>query len=76
MILPRMGSITLNVQIGDSVYSMEGDHVEPGVSIKNPGRRRTMPLNLLSCIGNPATVISGAAKRRKGVCHRLSWRRG
>ena len=66
MILPRMGSITLNVQIGDSVYSMEGDHVEPGVSIKNPGEEENNALNLLSCIGNPATVISGAAKGEKG----------
>ena len=66
MILPRMGSITLNVQIGDSVYGMEGDHVEPGVSIKNPGEEENNALNLLSCIGNPATVISGAAKGDQG----------
>ena len=47
MILPRMGSITLNVQIGDSVYGMEGDHVEPGVSIKNPGGEQRLESSLL-----------------------------
>ena len=66
VILPRMGSITLNVQIGDSVYGMEGDHVEPGVSIKNPGEEENNALNLLSCIGNPATVISGEARGDRG----------
>jgi len=66
MILPRMGSITLNVQIGDSVYGMEGDHVEPGVSIKNPGSEENNALNLLSCIGNFAKVISGDAKGAEG----------
>lgn len=66
MILPRMGSITLNVQIGDSVYGMEGDHVEPGVSIKNPGAEENNALNLLSCIGNPAKVITGEAKGSMG----------
>ena len=66
MILPRMGAITLNVRIGDSVYGMEGDHVEPGVSIKNPGEEENNALDLLSCIGNPAVVITGAAKGDRG----------
>lgn len=66
VILPRMGAITLNVQIGDSVYGMEGDHIEPGVSIKNPGPEENSALNLLSCIGNPAVVLSGEAKGAEG----------
>lgn len=66
VILPRMGSITLNVQIGDSVYGMEGDHVEPGVSIKNPGAEENNALNLLSCVGNSAVVLTGEAKGDRG----------
>ena len=66
VILPRMGSITLNAKIGDSVYGMQCDHVEPGVSIKNPGAEENNALVLLSCIGNEATLISGPAKGAKG----------
>ena len=68
MILPRMGAITLNVRIGDSVYGMEGDHVEPGVSIKNPGEEENNALDLLSCIGNPAVVITGATNEMGFNC--------
>lgn len=66
MILPRMGSITLNVKIGDSVYGMAGDHIEPGVTIKNPGAEENSALQLLTCIGNPARIISGDAKGAEG----------
>lgn len=65
-ILPRMGSITYNVKIGDSVYGMEGDHIEPGVTIKNPEEEENNALNLLSCVGNTATVLTGQAKGSKG----------
>ncbi len=66
MILPRMGSITYNVKIGDSVYGMEGDHIEPGVTIKNSKEEENNALSILSCIGNKATVITGEAKGEKG----------
>ena len=66
VILPRMGGITYNVKIGDSVYSMEGDHIEPGVTISNPIADENTALNILSCIGNEAKVITGDAKGEKG----------
>ena len=67
MILPRMGSITLNVQIGDSVYGLAGDHIEPGVTIKNhQSSSENGALNVLSCVGNDAVVISGDAKGDRG----------
>ena len=31
-ILPSIGGITINVQVGDSAFGWAGDHVEPGVS--------------------------------------------
>ena len=33
--LPNTGSIVYNVRLGDSVYGLAGDHIEPGVTIKN-----------------------------------------
>ena len=49
------------------------DHVEPGVSVENrvSDRRysngQSRALNVLSCIGNEATVVGGDAKGDKGV---------
>jgi len=70
-IYPGVGGITYNVRIGDRARGLFADHVEPGVSISNftqyagqPGPNRA--LNLFSCVGNTATVISGEAKGKKG----------
>lgn len=65
-ILPATGGITYNFQIGDSCMELEGDHVEPGVSIKNRDNAENAALMLLSCIGNQAVVKSGDAKGTKG----------
>ena len=65
-ILPGVGAITYNVKIGDSVYAMECDHVEPGVSIQNPDARENTALNTLACVVNTATVVSGDAKGETG----------
>ncbi len=68
-VLPGTGGICYSHQIGDSAYTIQGDHVEPGVTIKHPNRDFNASLNVLSCIGNDATLISGAAKGAKGtVC--------
>lgn len=71
MALPGVGSITYNVKVGDLVNAFEADHVEPGVSIKNHDKTfgawdPNLGLTFLSCIGNPAVVISGDAKGEKG----------
>lgn len=65
-VLPATGGISYNVKIGDSCMKWVGDHVEPGVSIKNPGGPENSALMLLSCIGNEARVTSGEAKGAKG----------
>lgn len=73
LVLPGVGGITYNVRVGDPACGWEADHVEPGVSIENkendPRSRdaANAALNLLSCIGNEAVVISGDAKGAKGV---------
>lgn len=60
------GGITYNYSIGDSCMDLYGDHIEPGVSIKNPRAGENSALNTLSCVGNEAKVVSGDAKGKKG----------
>lgn len=72
-ILPGVGGITYNLRVGDSATDWEADHVEPGVSIsnfsKNGNRQEAVNagLNLLACVGNKATVISGEAEGEQGT---------
>lgn len=73
MVLPGVGGITYNIRVGDPACGWEADHVEPGVSIENKendprfGQGANAALNVLSCIGNEAVVVSGDAKGAKGV---------
>lgn len=73
VVLPGVGGITYNVRVGDPACGWEADHVEPGVSIENKendprfGQGANVALNVLSCVGNEAVVVSGDAKGSKGV---------
>jgi len=68
--LPATGGITYNFRIGDSAIDIWGDHIEPAVTIRNPDKDKLSPsnggLNMLSCIGNRAFVVSGSAKGEVG----------
>ncbi len=70
-ILPSIGGITLNIQVGDSAFGLAGDHIEPGVSCsansEKPFEFPNNSLQLLSCIGNEAMIVSGEAKGEKGI---------
>lgn len=70
-ILPSIGGITLNIQVGDSAFGWAGDHVEPGVSCtadtKKPFEHPNVSLQMFSCVGNRAKVISGKAEGSTGV---------
>ena len=66
-VLPGTGGICYSHQIGDSACDLQGDHVEPGVTIKHLNKDFNASLNVLSCIGNDAVVTTGAAKGAKGV---------
>jgi len=70
-LLPGTGGITYNVKIGDPAFGWAGDHVEPGVStILNEEKRYDPPTrgyNFYACVGNEAVIITGDAKRTKGV---------
>lgn len=65
-ILPATGGITYNVSIGDSAFGWVGDHVEPGVSMRNEDKSENAALTTFACIGNRARVISGDAKGATG----------
>lgn len=69
-ILPGIGGITLNVQVGDPAFGWAGDHIEPGVSCTadtlKPFEHPNTSLQLFSCVGNKAKVISGAARGSVG----------
>jgi len=72
-ILPGVGGITYNLRVGDPACGWEADHVEPCVSADNKendprrGQMANTAFNVLSCVGNEATVVTGDAKGSKGV---------
>jgi len=69
-ILPTIGGITLNVQVGDPAFGWAGDHIEPGVSCtadtNKPFEHPNVSVQLFACAGNKAKVTSGAAKGALG----------
>jgi hypothetical protein len=73
MVFPGVGGITYNVRVGDPACDWEADHVEPGVSLENKendprqGQAANAAFNILSCVGNQVTVVTGQAKGAKGV---------
>jgi hypothetical protein len=73
MILPGVGGITYNIRVGDRACGWMADHVEPGISLENREDDKLRPqgqsraLNVLSCVGNEATIVEGDAKGEKGV---------
>lgn len=70
-LLPGIGGITLNVQAGDPAFGLAGDHIEPGVSctanMEKPNDFPNNTLQLFSCVGNEAKIISGDARGETGV---------
>jgi hypothetical protein len=66
LLAPRTGGITYNARIGDSAIHLWGDHIEPAVSIKRDNANANGGLNVLSCIGNRARVVTGDAKGEWG----------
>jgi hypothetical protein len=61
------GGITYNAQIGDICTGWVADHLEPGVTTRNPDDDQNDGYTLFSCIGNEAVVSAGDAKGGKGI---------
>lgn len=70
-ILPSIGGITLNLQVGDSAFGWAADHVEPGVSCTGdthkPYEHPNNSLQVFACVGNKARIITGEAKGAEGL---------
>jgi hypothetical protein len=70
-LLPGIGGITLNIQVGDPAFGWAGDHLEPGVSCiadtQKPNDHPNVGVQIFSCTGNKARMISGEAKGKTGV---------
>ncbi|MBN2380917.1 DUF4438 domain-containing protein [candidate division WOR-3 bacterium] len=70
-IAPSIGGISYNVKIGDPAFGWAGDHVEPGVSTLVDEEKRygfaTTSYHFYSCVGNEAVVVTGDAKKKKGI---------
>ena len=66
-LIPAYGSIVYNVSVGDSAYGWIADCVHPSVSIKLADATGNRGLNVLSCVGNTAIVMTGSAQRSRGI---------
>ena len=66
LIVPSVGGINPNVRVGDGAFDFMADHIEPGVSVRNPDDRQNIALNVMACIGNEAIVATGDAKGAVG----------
>ncbi|MDL1899749.1 DUF4438 domain-containing protein [Anaerolineae bacterium CFX9] len=66
-LLPTYGGIVYNVSVGDSAYGWLADCIHPGVSISLKDDMGNRGLNLFSCVGNTAVVMSGDAKGARGI---------
>lgn len=73
-ILPGTGGVIINHRIGDPCIGLVGDHIEPGVSIKNyrttGGKVKNafnLALNTYACVGNRAVVMTGPCTGQTGI---------
>jgi uncharacterized protein DUF4438 len=66
-LLPSQGGIVYNVRVGDSAFGWLADLVQPGVSIRAGAEMANQALNVLSCLGNEAIVVSGQATGARGT---------
>ncbi len=64
---PTFGGIVYNVSVGDSAFGWTGDCIHPSVSIAHAQADKNRALNIFSCVGNEALIVSGAAKGARGT---------
>lgn len=61
------GGIVLDLQLGDSVFRLSGDHAAPGACLTHPDAAARHALSAYACIGNSAQVRTGRAAGARGV---------
>ncbi len=67
ILLPSVGGISYNANLGDPAVGIAADHIEPGVSIRNSSDGANRALNSFACIGNRARVVTGEGKGMVGT---------
>lgn len=67
VVIPGTGGITPNVRVGDPAFGFVADHIEPGVSTRNPDEHKNNAFTVYACIGNEAVIVTGEAKGESGV---------
>lgn len=65
-VLPGVGGIVYNYRIGDCCMRLAGDHVEPGVSLRNEDTSENQGVMHNACVGNRAIIVDGDAKGDEG----------
>jgi hypothetical protein len=66
-LVPSWGGIVYNVRVGMTAFGWVGDNIEPGVAIRHPDSGPNEALNVFSCVGNDATIMSGDGKGARGT---------
>jgi Domain of unknown function (DUF4438), N-terminal/Domain of unknown function (DUF4438), C-terminal len=61
------GGLVLGLELGDSVFALDGDHTAPGACLTHSDEAARHALVLYSCIGNEAEVRTGAAAGARGA---------
>jgi hypothetical protein len=61
------GGIVLGVRLGDGVFDTDADHASPGACLVHPEQAARHALVSFACLGNPATVRTGASAGARGV---------
>jgi uncharacterized protein DUF4438 len=61
------GGIVLGLRLGESAFGRDADHAAPGACLVHPDQAARHALTIYSCIGNHATVRTGAAAGARGI---------
>lgn len=67
LVRPGQGGVVPDVGLGDPADTWVSDHLEPGASVGHPEAAANDAVQLLSCVGNRATVLDGPAAGAVGV---------
>ncbi|MGH9070118.1 MAG: DUF4438 domain-containing protein [Acidimicrobiales bacterium] len=65
--LPGMSGVSVNLRVGDGAFDFACDHGEAGVSAEGLDPSEHLALQVLACLGNRVTVLSGEARGAIGT---------
>ncbi len=67
--LPGQGGVVVAPGFGERAGGWLSDHLEPGASLLHPDPDAARALQVLSCVGNTVTVVSGLASGATGTVY-------